>query len=131
VSSYDGKVDELVTQYEETRAKSGQLRKRISEATGTAAGPRRCVSVTVKASGEVAGIEFPTEAYKTMPTRELSKVLLGALSEARDAALESAGEIVAAELPGFDFAGMVKGTADVPLRVPPLGDVPGLGARDE
>jgi hypothetical protein len=79
----------------------------------------------VSARGDVTAIEFPTEAYKRMPPKELSEVLLATISEARDNALKAVQDTMAAELPkGLNFIEMLKGTADIAVAAPTEEDIP-------
>jgi len=125
VSIYEQRVEELAAEYEAQRAKTTELRRKITEITGTATAPRKSIRVTVRARGDVTAIEFPTEAYKRMPPKELSEVLLATISKARDKALESVRDTMAAELPqGLNFIEMLKGTADIAVAAPTEIDIP-------
>jgi DNA-binding protein YbaB len=122
---YEQQAEELAAAYEVQRAKTTELRRKITEITGTATAPRKSVKATVSARGDVTAIEFPTEAYKRMPPKELSEVLLATISEARDNALKAVQDTMAAELPkGLNFIEMLKGTADIAVAAPTEEDIP-------
>jgi DNA-binding protein YbaB len=124
---YEQQAEELAAAYEAQRAKTTELRRKITEITGTATAPRKSVKATVSARGEVTAIEFPTEAYKRMPPKELSEVLLATIGQARDNALELVRDTMAAELPkgqGLNFIEMLKGTADMAAAAPAENDIP-------
>ena len=122
---YEQQAEELAAAYEAQRARTTELRRKITESTGTATAPRKSIKATVSARGDVTAIEFPTEAYKRMPPKELSEVLLATISKARDNALESVRDTMAAELPkGLNFIEMLKGTADIAVTPPGEGDIP-------
>jgi DNA-binding protein YbaB len=122
---YEQQAEELAAAYEAQRAKTTELRRKITEITGTATAPRKSIKATVGARGDVTAIEFPTEAYKRMPPKELSDVLLATISEARSKALQSVQDTMSAELPkGLNFIEMLKGTADIAVAAPTEEDIP-------
>jgi DNA-binding protein YbaB len=122
---YEQQVQELTAAYEAQRAKTTELRRKITETTGTATAPRKSIKVTVSARGDVTAIEFPTEAYKRMPPKELSEALLATIGKAKSAALKSVKDTMAAELPkGLDYIEMLKGNADAAITAPTEADMP-------
>jgi DNA-binding protein YbaB len=122
---YEQQVQELTAAYEAQRAKTTELRRKITETTGTATAPRKSIKVTVSARGDVTAIEFPTEAYKRMPPKELSEALLATIGKAKSAALKSVKDTMAAELPkGLDYIEMLKGNADAAVTAPTEADMP-------
>jgi hypothetical protein len=122
---YEQQAEELAAAYQAQRARTTELRRKISGITGTATAPRRSIKATVSARGDVSAIEFPTEAYKRMPPKELSEVLLATINEARGKALQSLQDTMAAELPkGLDFIEMLKGTAGIAVAAPTEEDIP-------
>jgi DNA-binding protein YbaB len=122
---YEQQAEELAAAYEAQRARTTELRRKITEATGTATSPRKSIKVTVSARGDVTAIEFPTEAYKRMPPKELSEALLATIGEARNKALESVRDAMAADLPkGLNFIEMLKGNANVAVSPPTEEDIP-------
>jgi DNA-binding protein YbaB len=122
---YEQQAEELAAAYEAQRARTTELRRKISGITGTATAPRKSIKATVSARGDVSAIEFPTEAYKRMPPKELSDVLLATINEARDKALQSLQDTMAAELPkGLNFIEMLKGAADIAVTTPTEEDIP-------
>jgi DNA-binding protein YbaB len=122
---YEQQVEELTAAYEAQRAKTMELRRKITETTGSATAPRKSIKVTVSARGDVTAIEFPTEAYKRMPPKELSEVLLATIGKAKSAALKSVKDTMAAELPkGLNYIEMLKGNADAAITAPTEADMP-------
>jgi DNA-binding protein YbaB len=122
---YEQQVEELTAAYEAQRAKTMELRRKITETTGSATAPRKSIKVTVSARGDVTAIEFPTEAYKRMPPKELSEVLLATIGKAKSAALKSVKDTMAAELPkGLNYIEMLKGNADAAVTAPTEADMP-------
>ncbi|MFJ8158966.1 YbaB/EbfC family nucleoid-associated protein [Streptomyces sp. NPDC094468] len=113
-SRYDEEIENLLTLYRKQRAEAGEARRRINEVTGTATAPRKVVTATVSAQGEVTAIEFPTGAYRRMASKELSEIMLATLRQARARALTSAADITSAGLPaGVNITDLIEGKVDV------------------
>jgi DNA-binding protein YbaB len=124
VSIFEQKAEELIAEYEERRAKTGELQRKISEIRGTATSPRGSIKVTVGVQGEVTEIQFPTSAYKRMPPKELSETLLATISEAKDSAQEALRELMTPEMPASpNFTALLQGNTDA-TKVPTLQDIP-------
>jgi DNA-binding protein YbaB len=97
---YQQMVEELTQEYEKAKARTGELRREVSELNATATAPRETVKVTVGAQGDVRSIEFPTSAYKRMPPAELSAALMETINEAKDKAHEMLNELMTPSMPG-------------------------------
>jgi DNA-binding protein YbaB len=114
LSGYADRVAELMVRYREQRAEAGELRRRLTEVTGTAASPRQSVRVTVNFRGEVLSLEFPTSAYKSMPPAELADTITTTIREAKEKALEAIRELpLPSSALGLDIAGMMEGKTDI------------------
>jgi DNA-binding protein YbaB len=125
MSIYQQRAEELVAEYEERRAKAGELRRKIGEITGSATAPRGSVKVTVGVQGEVTALEFPTSAYKRMPPKELAETVLATISEAKGKAVESLRELMTPEMPaGLNFIELLQGKADRVGAAPTEADIP-------
>ena len=125
MSIYQQRAKELVAEYEERRARAGELRRKIGEITGTATASRGTVKVTVGVQGEVTALEFPTGAYKRMAPKELAETLLATINEAREKAVESVRELMTPELPaGLNFIELLQGKADRVGPAPTEADIP-------
>ncbi|MGQ4516490.1 YbaB/EbfC family nucleoid-associated protein [Streptomyces sp. DW26H14] len=99
-SSYDQQIEDLLADYRTAREQAVDVRRRINEIEATATAPRRSVKVTVGAQGQVTALEFPTNAFRTMAPKELSKVIVSTLEQARAKALEQVMESAIGPLPG-------------------------------
>jgi len=112
---YQQLIEELTEEYEKARARTGELRQKISELTASATSPRESVKVTVGAQGDLRAIEFPTSAYKRMPPAELSGALMAAINEAKEKAQGMLNELMAPSMPaGASFLDLVQGKAELP-----------------
>jgi DNA-binding protein YbaB len=99
-SPYDQQIEDLLSEYRAAREQAADTRRRINEVEATATAPRRSVKVTVGAQGQVTALEFPTGAYRTMAPKELSKVIVSTLEQARAKALEQVMATALGPLPG-------------------------------
>jgi DNA-binding protein YbaB len=110
---YDQQIEDLLTEYRVAREAAVNTRRRINEIEATVTAPRRSVQVTVGAQGQVTALEFPTGAYRTMAPKELSKVIVSTLEQARAKALEQVMETALGPLPGgVTPAALVQGDFD-------------------
>jgi DNA-binding protein YbaB len=108
-------IEQLTEEYEKARARTVELRRKISELTASATAPRETVKVTVGAQGDVRSVDFPTGAYKRMAPAELSAALMAAISEAKDKAQGMLNELMAPAMPaGLDFLELMRGEAELP-----------------
>jgi DNA-binding protein YbaB len=98
-SPYDQQIEELLAQYREEREHAADTRRGINEVEVTVTAPRRTVKVTVGAQGQVTALDFPTTAYRTLAPKELSKLIVSTIEQARAQALEKVMETVG-KLPG-------------------------------
>src|SRR4051812_29691613 len=92
-SPYDAQIEELLDQYRRQREQAVQTRQRINEITGTATAKRQTVKVTATAQGAITSIEFPTNAYKSLPPKELADVLMTTIEQAREDAMGRIGHL--------------------------------------
>lgn len=112
-SPYDQQIEDLLTQYRDAREQAVDTRKRIGEVEATVTAPRRSVKITVGAQGQVKALDFPTHAYQTMAPKELSKLILSTLEQARAQALEKVMEVGIGPLPrGLSPADLARGDVD-------------------
>lgn len=118
-SPYDEQIEALLVEYQDARERAVDARKRIGEVEVTVVAPRRSVKVTVGAQGEVRALDFPTHAYQTMAPKELSKLIVGTLEQARAQALERVMEVgIGPLMRGLSAVDLAQGDID-PLKVVP------------
>lgn len=92
-SAYDEQVEKLLAEYRDSLDQAADSRRRINEVAATASAPRQVVKITVGAQGQVTALDFPTNAYRNMPPKDLAKVIMATLEKARAEALSKVSEI--------------------------------------
>jgi DNA-binding protein YbaB len=128
---YDQMIEELTAEYERRRARSGELRRQMTEITATVTAPRNVVKVTVGAQGDVRDIEFPAGAYKRMAPAELSSALIEAIAEAKEKAHEKLKELMAPEMSNASrLVDMFTGKGEMPDLMRPAEPVVSDIAKD-
>ncbi|MFE6742667.1 YbaB/EbfC family nucleoid-associated protein [Streptomyces tubercidicus] len=140
-SPYDEQVEELLAQYHQAREEAVDSRRRIDEIEATVTAQRRAVKVTVGARGQVKALDFPTSAYRTMAPKDLSKVILATLEQARAQALSKVSEVALGGMPGgMSAADLLEGRVDPQSFLPEELELPeavrayvehGLGVPEE
>ncbi|GAA1909043.1 YbaB/EbfC family nucleoid-associated protein [Streptantibioticus ferralitis] len=124
-SPYDQQIEDLLAQYRDAREQAVDTRRRINEVEATVTAPRRAVKVTVGAQGQVTALEFPTNAYRTMAPKELSKLIVSTLQQARAQALEKVMETALGPLPGgLSPAALAQGDIDLRALLPEEVELP-------
>jgi DNA-binding protein YbaB len=99
-SPYDDAVAKLMAEYQQQLEQIGEHQRRMQEITGTAASPRKSVSVTLNAQGQLVELKFPTDAYRSMAPVELANVIIETFTAARDQVTRRQRELMAANAPG-------------------------------
>ncbi|MGW0999549.1 YbaB/EbfC family nucleoid-associated protein [Streptomyces sp. NPDC002520] len=114
MSGYEQEIERLLADYRTQRGRIDENRRRINAMSATVTAPRKVVSVTVTARGEVTEIDFPTGAFRRMTPKELGEILRTAIADARAQALEQVDELVFGDLP-FQLkpSAVLTGSADL------------------
>ncbi|MEV6028551.1 YbaB/EbfC family nucleoid-associated protein [Streptomyces sp. NPDC052036] len=124
-SPYDEQIEELLGQYRDAREQAVETRQRINEVEATVTAPRKVVKVTVGAQGQVTELDFPTAAYRNLAPKELSKVILTAIEQARAQALSKVSEVaLGGMLGGISPADLLQGRFDPRSVLPEELDLP-------
>ncbi|MBB5874200.1 DNA-binding protein YbaB [Allocatelliglobosispora scoriae] len=112
-SGFESLINEMMTELERQRAEMTRLQEGLASITATAVSPKRQVSVTVDAKGEVTELKFLTQAYRTMAGAELSDLIVTTLRDAqRDVKGKLAAHAGTAGPPGATPADIANGTVD-------------------
>ncbi len=112
-SPYDEQIEELLAEYRDAREQAAETRRRINEVQATVTAPRQVVKITVGAQGQVTALDFPTAAYRNLPPKELSKVIMATLEQARAQALSKVSEVTLGRmLGGVSPADLLQGRFD-------------------
>jgi hypothetical protein len=120
---YEAMLDEAMATVRQRHAALTRLRADLTEVSSTATAPRRVVSLTLGARGEITALRFPTNAYKSMAPAELADVIMKTAGEARALAMARAAELLAPLLPsGLSAEAVLNGTAELCDLRPPKGE---------
>jgi DNA-binding protein YbaB len=92
-------VEQMLQDYQSHRGKMTDMLQRMQEVNATATSPRREVTITVSQHGGMSDIKFTGTAYRRLAPNELSKLILDTLSEAKEAVVAQAAEVLAPMLP--------------------------------
>jgi hypothetical protein len=113
-SPYDEDIERSLGEYRDQVSQLGRTARRMRELTASATAPRRTVTATVGAQGELLGLEFPTGAYRQLPPAELASIIVATVAEARREVAGRVTELIAPSMPsGFDAAAVLAGSADL------------------
>ncbi|MFG2828502.1 YbaB/EbfC family nucleoid-associated protein [Streptomyces sp. NPDC048434] len=124
-SPYDEQVEELLAEYRDAREQAADTQRRISEVEATVTAPRKVVKVTVGAQGQVTALDFPTNAYRSLPPKDLSRVITTTLEQARAEALSQVAEVaLGGMLGGVPTADLLQGKVDPRSFLPEDLDLP-------
>ncbi|MET7287436.1 YbaB/EbfC family nucleoid-associated protein [Streptomyces sp. NPDC005573] len=128
-SPYDEQIEELLGQYRDAREQAVETRQQINKVEATVTAPRKVVKVTVGAQGQVTELDFPTAAYRNLAPKELSKVILTAIEQARAQALSKVSEaalggMLGGMLGGISPADLLQGRFDPRSVLPEDLDLP-------
>jgi YbaB/EbfC DNA-binding family len=116
---FDYKIEDLMREFRERRAKAGDLQRQITELRASATTPRQTVKVTVDVHGAITALEFPTGAYKRMTPTELAEAITSTAAEAKTKVLDSLHTVVLPELPaGLNYVDLIQGKADFATALP-------------
>jgi DNA-binding protein YbaB len=104
-SAFDEVMAEMMARLDKKREEVAQLYESQDEVTGTARSPRRQVSATVDARGEVVEVKFHGQSYKTMDPADLGKLIVTTIRDAREEARAQFYAVMAETDPeGAEFA---------------------------
>ncbi|GGM63412.1 YbaB/EbfC family nucleoid-associated protein [Dactylosporangium sucinum] len=113
-TSWHEEIERAYAELEQSQQAIAQVQHDMAGRTITATSKNRTVSVVVDAQGEVLDVKFPTRAYRSMPTPELSALLVETIGQARRQATAELASMFSAVLPqATPIADMLNGTADI------------------
>ncbi|GAA1027924.1 MULTISPECIES: YbaB/EbfC family nucleoid-associated protein [Amycolatopsis] len=116
-------LESLFASLREQQAAMVEARRSALAISATATGPKRALTVTVDARGEVTELAFPTEAYRTMAPRELAALIQDTIGKARADVAKQMSEVMAPFVPeGLSFDDLMKGKTDWEAMSPGLPD---------
>ena len=114
MSQYDEAVEKLMADYHQQLDQLAEHQRRMSEITATATSPRKQVSVTLGAQGQLLELKFPTDAYRDMAPVELANLIAETFDAARVQIMKQQRELMMANAPtGVDLSKMFGDNADL------------------
>jgi DNA-binding protein YbaB len=96
---FEDAMKEVMAEYEKSRADLARLQESVEEVSGKARSKSRIVAVTVDGRGEVTELKFHSQAWRTMPPGELSKVIVQTIKDAQKAAQQAVWAAVREHVP--------------------------------
>ncbi len=113
-SQYDEAVEQLMADYHRQLDQLAEHQRKMSEVTATATSPRKQVSVTLGAQGQMVDLRFPNDAYRDMAPMELANLITETFNAARAQVMKQQRELMMANAPaGMDLSKMFGDNADL------------------
>lgn len=113
-SQYDEAVEQLMADYHRQLDQLAEHQRKMSEVTATATSPRKQVSVTLGAQGQMVDLRFMNDAYRDMAPMELSNLIAETFNAARAQVMKQQRELMMANAPaGMDLSKMFGDNADL------------------
>jgi len=113
-SPYDEAVEQMMADYHRQLDKLAEHQRKMSEITATATSPRKQVSVTLGAQGQLLELKFPNDAYRDMAPMELANLIAETFGAARVQVMKQQRELMMANAPtGVDLSKMFGENADL------------------
>ncbi|MFE3112038.1 YbaB/EbfC family nucleoid-associated protein [Kitasatospora indigofera] len=88
-------VDKLRQQFNDRMAEFSSLHQRMQEMSASATSPKRLLTATVGAQGEVTALKFHSDGYRSMAPTELEHLILDTVGRARQQVMDSLKSLVA------------------------------------
>jgi len=109
-SIFEKSMNRLKAEYEQAMKGLEKMQDSLGGTRGKARSKSRIISAMVDGRGEVTELKFYTQAWRTMPPGELSKVILQTISDARAAAQRQLSSSISDLVPeGLDLSEMLTG----------------------
>ncbi|NWJ70117.1 YbaB/EbfC family DNA-binding protein [Pseudonocardia sp. ICBG1122] len=130
----DRAIDEALARLDRERRKIDELSRVWNEETTTVHSRDRSFSLTLDGRGDLAGVAFNGNRYRTLAPAELAQMLVDTMRTGRVEALERMAEVMHADdRPNLDIVGMATGKVDpntiLEELIGPMLDSIGMGDR--
>ena len=113
-SPYDEAVEKMMADYHRQLEQLAEHQRKMQEITATTTSPRKQVSVTLGAQGQLLDLKFPTDAYRDMAPMELANLIAETFNAARVQVMQQQRELMMANAPmGMDLSKMFGENADL------------------
>lgn len=112
-SGFEAAINQMLAELTQQRENMTRFQDGYASVTGTAVAPKRQLSVTVNAQGEITELKFLNQSYRSMAGAELASVIMTTIKEAqRDARSRLAEQVGGVGVPGADLPDLVDGQID-------------------
>jgi DNA-binding protein YbaB len=100
MASADDEMNEAMARLQEVRLSADEINREMADRSYTLMNKRRLFSVTVGVNGELKGLTFNGETYRTLAPAELSALIVETVGEARDLCVAEASDSLQQIWPG-------------------------------
>ncbi|MBO4209043.1 YbaB/EbfC family nucleoid-associated protein [Micromonospora echinofusca] len=112
-SGFEAAINQMLAELAQQRENMTRFQDGFGSVSGTAMAPKRLLSVTVNAQGEITELKFLNQGYRSMAGAELASVIMTTIKEAqRDARSRLAEQVGSVGLPGAEVSDLVDGQVD-------------------
>lgn len=112
-------IEQLLELYQQQRTQALEAQRKVEEISVTVTAPKRALTVTVDGNGNITGMTFPTQAYRTMASAELAAMVMKTVAEAKAKALSQMSELMSVMMPeGVSMADMQRGKVSIDRVLP-------------
>jgi hypothetical protein len=106
----EASIDELRAKFDNRMAELATMQKDMQALSASATSPQRLLTVTVGAQGEVTGVKFHSDGYRSMAQPELEHVILKTTQVARGKVMSKLKGLMAPLAPaGVDIDDLMEG----------------------
>ncbi|WP_405098358.1 YbaB/EbfC family nucleoid-associated protein [Micromonospora sp. NBC_01412] len=117
--SFGDEIEQLLELYQQQRSQALEAQRKVEEISVTVTAPKRALTVTVDANGNITGMAFPTEAYRKMAPAELAAMVTKTVGDAKVKALSQMSELMSVMMPeGVSMADMQGGKVPIDRVLP-------------
>lgn len=113
-TSWHEEIERAYAELDESQQAIAQVQHDMTGKRITVTSKNRAITVVTDAQGEVTDIKFNSRGYRSMPTAELSALLVETVGEARRQALAELASMFSAVLPqSTPILDLLNGTVDI------------------
>ncbi|SNY69848.1 YbaB/EbfC family nucleoid-associated protein [Paractinoplanes atraurantiacus] len=112
-SPMHNRLEEMMAELERHKAAIGDLQNGLASSETNVTSKSRAITVTVDGQGELTGIRFVTNAYRSMAPAELASLIVETVREAREKSRAHAVQLFSQVMPsGIPIMEMLNGPVD-------------------
>jgi DNA-binding protein YbaB len=107
------RLEEMMAELERHKAAIGELQDGLASSETSVTSKSRAITVTVDGQGELTGIRFVTNSYRSMAPAELAALIVETVREAREKSKVHAVQLFSQVMPsGVPIMEMLNGPVD-------------------